>query len=183
MCLSWNAGNLDRKNVGRNALIRFITQKWHLAMLQEASSTSLSNIAATRAMCHSIPRDGNVGAMAVVAGATGHKIITPLYGHAFNGEIPNKLSPKMYGLGWFFACQVSWSAAELDTQEERHSQPLLRAGAASWRVCTVHWHNEKVKKGIDTIGLAMLLFFYLMSEIKSGSSQGTLIRGIDVSDQ
>ena len=49
--------------------------------------------------------------------------------------------------------------------------------------CTVHWHNEKVKKGIDTIGLAMLLFFYLMSEIKSGSSQETLIRGIDMSDQ
>ena len=160
MCLSWNAGNLDRKNVGHNALVEFCMKKWHLVMLQVASSTSLSHIAATRAMCHSIPRGGNVGAMAVVAGATGHKIITPLYGHAFNGEIPNTNSPYTYALGWFFARQVSWSAAELDTQEERHFQPLLRAGAASWRVCTVHWQYEFTKK--DKVGLEMLQFFYLM---------------------
>ena len=147
MCLSWNAGNLDRKNVGHNALVEFCMKKWHLVMLQVASSTSLSHIAATRAMCHSIPRDGNVGAMAVLAGEANHQVITPLYGHSFKGDIPKLITSRTQRtVGCFYACQVSWFAAELDTEEERHAEVLLRAGAASWRVCTVHWHNEKVKK-------------------------------------
>ena len=42
-------------------------------------------------------------------------------------------SPTQRGVGKFYACQVSWSAAEFGTEEERHAETLLRAGAASWR--------------------------------------------------
>ena len=130
-------------------------------MLQEASSTCLRDMAAARGMCHSIPRDGNVGAMAVLAGEANHQVITPLYGHSFKGDIPKLITSRTQrAVGCFYACQVSWFAAELDTEEERHAKVLLRAGAASWRVCTVHWQYEFTKK--DKVGLEMLQFFYLM---------------------
>ena len=154
MCLSWNAGNLGRPKVACNALDEFCTQNLHLVMWQEASSTSLPDMVAARGMCHSIPRDGNVGAMADLAGEAHHQVITPLYGHSFKGELPNLTSRTQRVVGWFYACQVSWFAAELDTEEERHAELLLRAGAASWRVCTVHWHNPYAKQ--DKFGLARL---------------------------
>ena len=125
MCLSWNAGNLDRPSVACNALVEFCTQNWDLVMLQEASSTSLRDMAAARGMCHSIPRDGNVGAMAVLAGEANHQVITPLYGHSFKGDIPKLITSRTQRtVGCFYACQVSWFAAELDTEEERHAELL-----------------------------------------------------------
>ena len=81
--LNWNAGYLNRNT----SLIDFMCGNWTLVLLQEASTTLGQALAASRGICWSDAPDGQEGSLAVLAGASGAKLVTPTYGLNFNGQI------------------------------------------------------------------------------------------------
>ena len=81
MCLSWNAGNLDRKRIKNVAHLRMITNgRFHIVLLQESARTLLQALCDNNAMLCSVCPDKEGGNLAVLLGASGVKHIRNLFG-------------------------------------------------------------------------------------------------------
>ena len=138
--LNWNAGYLNRNT----SLIDFICGNWTLVLLQEASTTLGQALAASRGICWSDAPDGQEGSLAVLAGASGAKLVSPTYGLNFNGQIlrPHKEDWKKGDrlvAACFYTVDVTW--------QNEIGELVKRAGLESWRVTTFHMDHDEAKSG------------------------------------
>ena len=173
VCLSWNAGDLDRRGMKDAAHLKMITNgRFHIVLLQEASSTLMPSMCDDRAVLCSVCPDGDGGNLAVLLGASGTKRVRNLFGPEFAGRIPNTMSPNKVIIGWFHAVECTW---EHLVENKRHC--ATRAGQTAWRVCTVHFNNLFVKRGADSVGLAFIQFFYLMLKHRVRIISGDMNQG------
>ena len=138
--LNWNAGLLNRNT----ALIDSICGNWMLVLLQESSTTLGQELAASRGICWSDAPDGRQGSLAVLAGASGAKLVSPTYGLNFNGQIlrPHKKDWKQGDrllAACFYTVDVTW--------QNKNGESVKRAGLESWRVTTFHMDHDEAKSG------------------------------------
>ncbi len=153
--LNWNGGNLGRNS----SLLDFICGNWMLVLLQEASTTLGQSLAGSRGICWSDAPDGHQGKMAVLAGASGEKTVTPTYGLDFTGEILRPYKDKGYheingrwyrnkcerlGAAYIYTVDVEW--------KNETGELVKRAGLESWRVTTFHMNNYEAKTGAEGSG-------------------------------
>ena len=138
--LNWNAGYLNRNR----ALIDFICGNWMLVLLQESSTTLGQTLAASRGIYWSDAPDGQKGSLAVLAGASGAKFVTPTYGLDFNGQIlrPHKENWKK-GERLVAACLYTVDV----TWQNEIGELVKRAGLESWRVTTFHMDHDEARSG------------------------------------
>ena len=94
--LNWNAGVLNRNNT----LINLLCDNWMLLLLQEASPTLGEALAASRGVCWSGAPYACEKCLAVLAGASGAKFLSPTYGLNFDGQIirPHKVGKEVNDL-------------------------------------------------------------------------------------
>ena len=126
MVLLWNSGDLDRR-VAKYFLIDTICSDFHLCLLQAGHSTRLPNVMSHRGMAYASNPHSEQDQLMVVTGASGHKVVVPLYPN-FSGGVPRPWTPgesmAMYfragdggssGCGWtkVAECHLGRLAAEV----------------------------------------------------------------------
>ncbi len=113
--LNWNAGNLQRNP----SLLEFMCGNCAVGLIQEASTTLGQSLANYRSICWSDAPDGDKGNLAVLAGCSGSKLVSPTYGLFFHGKI---IRPHLerwtertrLGAAWFYTVDVEWRNANGD---------------------------------------------------------------------
>ena len=136
----------------------FIAGNFSVVLLQEAHSCGiLHRIAKARDMCI-LEGLGRVGScMAVLAGQTGTKYLSRIY-PTWDGlmERPYKDSAKQGDRIHSLVCL----SAEVQWVNEANGGVISRAGLSSFRVTTVHVHNDE-KRSVESCKLALKTLFWL----------------------
>ncbi|CAL1155792.1 unnamed protein product [Cladocopium goreaui] len=149
-----NVGFIDRSR----RFSDFIAGNFSVVLLQEAHSCGISHrIAKARDMCI-LEGLGRVGScMAVLAGQTGTKYLSRIY-PTWDGlmERPYKDSAKQGDRIHSLVCL----SAEVQWVNEANGGVISRAGLSSFRVTTVHVHNDE-KRSVESCKLALKTLFWL----------------------
>ena len=149
-----NVGFIDRSR----RFSDFIAGNFSVVLLQEAHSCgTLHRIAKARDMCI-LEGLGRVGScMAVLAGQTGTKYLSRIY-PTWDGlmERPYKDSAKQGDRIHSLVCL----SAEVQWVNEANGGVISRAGLSSFRVTTVHVHNDE-KRSVESCKLALKTLFWL----------------------